>query len=86
VCELKLVILYDAAENTYEVSGHNLSAEEAEAKITELRGKQSLPPVALDQRAKHHTPDAQSCRSCRREVGRTPSFESKPKFKRRIEA
>jgi hypothetical protein len=81
---LKLVILYNATANTYAIFDHNLAPEDAEKHVAELREKQLL-AIAVNQRAQHIVTDAQACRTCRRDVGRSADLQSKPKFERRKE-
>ena len=54
---LKLVIVYDARNNVYTVSDHNLTAEEAEGQVAEWRQK-SL--NALTGRSTQQTHNARS--------------------------
>lgn len=82
---LKLVVLYDARANAYAVLDHNLSLEEAEAKVAELKAK-SLNALVVSQRTKHRNPDPQACMVCRREVGRSSGLTPKPRFQRRENA
>lgn len=79
---LKLVILYDARNNAYTVFDHNLTPEEAEKKVAELKAK-SLFALAVDQEKRHRNPDPQACRVCRRDVGRASGLTPTPRFERR---
>lgn len=79
---LKIVILYDARANVYTVCGHNLTPEQAEEQVTSWAAK-SLNALVMNQRATHSTADPQSCRACRREVGRSSGLNPKPQFQRR---
>ena len=82
---LKLVILYEARNNVYTVSDHNLTAEEAEGQVAEWRQK-SLNVLTVGQRSKHKTLDPQLCKTCRRDVGRASGLTPKPRFERRHNA
>jgi hypothetical protein len=82
---LKVVILYDARNNTYTVCDHNLTPKEAEKQIAEWRTK-LLPAIGVDQRQRHVTPNPQVCKTCRRDVGRASGLTPKPRFKRRHNA
>lgn len=79
---LKLVILFDARNNAYTVLDHNLTPEEAEAKVTELKAK-SLFALEVDQEKRHRNPNSQACRVCRRDVGRASGLNPAPRFERR---
>jgi hypothetical protein len=79
---LRLMVLYDARNNTYTVCDHNLAPEEAEKQIAEYRAKLLL-ALSVDQRKRYATPDPQVCKACRRDVGRASGLTPKPKFQRR---
>src|SRR5215469_1041386 len=79
---LKLVILYDARHNVYTVSAHNLTLEEANKTVADLKAK-LLFALSVDQRARHRTNDVEACRACRRDVARSSGLDPRPKFQRR---
>jgi hypothetical protein len=79
---LKLVILYDARHNAYTVFDHNLTPEEAEALVRDLRSK-LLSALTVNQRVRHKREDAEACRACRREVARASGLTPRPRFQRR---
>jgi len=81
---LKLLILYNRAENCYSISAHNQPAKEAQALIDEWQPhlQPGFSLIALDQR-KAHTVDAATCRACRDAVKHRSGLEPQPKFKRR---
>ncbi len=82
---LQLVVLYNATENTYTVSAHNKTPEDAQKLIQEYN--QHLKPgfslIAIDQRKPHKIVDAQKCRACRETVARSSGLTPTPTFKRR---
>jgi hypothetical protein len=82
---LKLVILYDARNNTYTVCDHNVTPEEARKQVADCK-LNLLNALAVDQRAKHKTPNPQACKTCRRDVRLTSGLTPKPRFQRRNEA
>ena len=81
---LKLVVLYDANENEYAMSAHNLSEEEAALVVSKWQQhfKPGCSLITLDQLKRHQTEDATRCRACRNTVARSANISPKPKFKR----
>jgi hypothetical protein len=79
--KLQLVILYNARRNVYTVCDHNLTVEEAQAKVPDLSAK-SLNALVVDQRKPHAEPDPQLCRECRHSVEHASGLTPKPKFER----
>lgn len=83
--ELTLVVLYHAQENTYSISAHNRTPEEASRLVEE--GTPNLQPglslLTLKQRTSHKTVDAEACRTCRETVQRSSGLKPVPKFQRR---
>ena len=78
----KLVILYDARNNTYTVWDHNLRPEEADRMVRDLRSK-LLSALTVNQRVRHKREDAEACRACRQDVARTSGLTPRPRFQRR---
>ena len=82
---LQLVALYNVTENTYSISAHNKTPEEAQRVIQDFQ--QHLKPgfslIAIDQRKPHKIADAQKCRACRETVARSSGLTPTPTFKRR---
>jgi len=83
--QLKLVILYHAAENWYSPSAHNQTPAEAQAFIDQWGPhlKPGFSFLLLDQRKRHRAADPNDCRTCRDIVRTSSGLEPKPKFKRR---
>lgn len=83
--ELDLVVLYHAQENTYSISAHNRTPEEASRLVAE--GTPNLEPglslLTMRQRKSHKTDDAANCRTCREMVQRSSGLQPVPKFQRR---
>lgn len=80
---LKLVILYDAKRNTYDVQDHNLTSEEAEKQVSGWR-KRGFVSLVVNQRAPHETPDPQECLACRTAVEDASGLKPKPQFERMV--
>ena len=82
---LKLVIVYDAGKNQYEVSTHNLTPEEADRLILEWNQHliEGCRLLAITQRRRHQTVNPQECRACRETVSREAHLEPAPKFRRK---
>ena len=78
----KLVILYDAKNNTYTVSDHNLTPEEAKCMVQGLRSK-LLPALMVNQEMRHKREDVEACRACRQDVTRASGLTPRPRFQRR---
>ncbi len=78
----KLVMLYDAKNNTYTVSDHNLTPEEADYLVQDLRSK-LLPALTVNQGVRHKREDAEACRACRQDVARASGLIPRPRFQRR---
>jgi len=79
---LKLVILYDARNNTYTVWDHNLTPEQADGVVRDLRTK-LLNALTVNQRVRHKREDAEACRTCRQDVARASGLTPRPRFQRR---
>ncbi len=81
----KLVILYDARNNQYSVSAHNLVPEEADRLIQEWNQHlvEGCRLLALNQRKQHKTTNPEDCRACREAVVRSSGLDPKPTFTRR---
>lgn len=82
MAELKIVILYDAAQNRYCVLAHNSTAESAGdiVRLNEARGT----AIILEQAVQHREPNPACCRTCREIVRRQAHIQPIPKFVRRI--
>jgi hypothetical protein len=80
--KFKLVILYDAKNNTYTVSDHNLTPEEANNMVQDLRSK-LLPALMVNQEMRHKVEDVEACRACRQDVARASGLSPRPRFQRR---
>jgi hypothetical protein len=80
--KFKLVILFDAKNNTYMVADHNLKPEEAEEVVRDLRIN-FLPALTVNQQVRHNRECAEACRSCRHEVVRASGLTPRPRFQRR---
>lgn len=83
----KLIILHDAAKNTYRVLAHNFTDDEAKRFIDEwnphvIAGKSI---IAITQRKRHKTAYPETCRACRSAVRDSSGLEPSPKFTRRKE-
>jgi hypothetical protein len=78
----KIVILYDAKHNSYTVTDHNLTAEEANWLVQDLH-KQLLPALTVIQEMRHLRREAEACRACRHDVTRTSGLTPRPRFQRR---
>lgn len=78
----KLVILYDARNNTYTVWDHNLKPKKAKGMVQDIRRK-LLFALTVDQRVRHKWEDAETCRACRQDVARTSGLTPRPRFQRR---
>jgi hypothetical protein len=82
---LRLVVLYDANANSYSVSAHNRTPDEAGALVQErnphLEHGSSL--ITLEQPKVHKAADAQECEACRDIVRRSSGLVPLPKFVRR---
>jgi hypothetical protein len=78
----KLVILFDAKHNSYTVTDHNLTPEEADWLVQDLR-KKLLPALKVNQEMRHKRQDAEACRACRQDVARTSGLTPRPRFQRR---
>ena len=83
---LRIVILYDAANNQYKVSAHNLTPDEANRLTQECK-----PPLALGrslltigQSQRHQAQNPDQCRACRETVARTSGLNPQPKFRRTL--
>ncbi len=83
--DLKLVIVYHAAENEYSVSAHNQTGEEARKLLAEWQPhlKPGFSFVVIDQRKPHSAADAANCRACRDTVRGSSGLQPPPRFKRR---
>lgn len=82
---LKLIVLYDANQNEYSISAHNLEVEPAQEMVDRwgphlIRGCSF---ILLDQANRHSVTDAGSCRTCRRIVRRSANLNRTPKFARK---
>jgi hypothetical protein len=64
---LKLVMLFNARNQTYCVCSHNLTAEETSQELDRLR-RERLPAFTVEQRSRHKTKDADECWECRADV------------------
>jgi hypothetical protein len=83
--KLHLVIVYQAAENTYVVTAHNQLSDQAKAFADDFN-PETQPGgrlITLEQRRAHKTEDAQTCRACRETVERSSGLQPLPKFTRR---
>jgi hypothetical protein len=78
----KLVILHNSLNNTYTVLDHNLTPEEADRLVRDLRSK-PLSAFAVTQRVRHKREDPRACRACSKEVQRASRPKSRPRFQRR---
>ena len=65
--KLKLVMLFNARNQTYSVCRHNLSAEEASQELDRLR-RQGLPAFTVEQRSRHKAEEAEGCGDCRADL------------------
>ena len=64
---LKLVMLFNARNQTYCVCSHNLTADETSQELDRLR-RERLPAFTVEQRSRHKAKDADECRECRADV------------------
>ena len=85
--KLMLLIVYDATENEYTISNHNLEPYQATQFIEEWQPhlKSGCSFMPLDQQRRHKTPDAQNCRACRDQVRHSSGLQPPPKFRRRTQ-
>lgn len=87
--QLNLVIIYNAAENTYALSAHNQPADKAKELVEKFNPhmKSGFTLITLEQKKAHKTEDAQQCRACRETVRRAlgSRLTTVPKFVRRKE-
>ena len=83
--DLKLVILYDAGNNKYGVSAHNLVPEEADRLIQEWNQHlvDGCRLLSLKQQKQHKATNPEDCRTCRKAVAHSSGLEPKPTFTRR---
>ena len=83
---LRLVILYDAANNQYQVSAHNLTPDEAEKVIQEWNPQlvQGRSLLTIGQRQRHKAQNPDQCRACRETVARASGLNPQPKFRRKL--
>lgn len=65
--KLKLVMLFNARNQTYCICSHNLAAEEASKELDRLR-RHRLPAFTVEQRSRHNAKDADECWDCRADV------------------
>jgi len=65
--KLKLVMLFNARNQTYCICSHNLTAEEASQELDRLR-RDRLPAFTVEQRQYHRAKDADGCWECRADV------------------
>lgn len=65
--KLKLVMLFNARNQTYCICSHNLTAEEASQELDRLR-RDRLPAFTVEQRSHHRAKDADGCWKCRADV------------------
>lgn len=65
--KLKLVMLFNARNQTYCICSHNLTAEEASQELDRLR-RNRLPASAVEQRSHHRAKNADECWECRADV------------------
>ncbi len=83
--KLKLVVAYDRNRNEYSTVEHNPTAEEVQHFLNQwtrhLREGNSF--IVLDQKHRHVTEKAQSCRACRVMAARSGRLEPQAKFVRR---
>jgi hypothetical protein len=79
---LKLIVLYDANQNEYSISAHNLEVEPAQQMVDRWNPQliEGCSLIVLDQVNRHSVADARSCRTCRRIVERSANLDPKPKF------
>jgi len=84
-CDLKLVMLFDARNETCCICSHNLSHEEASQELDELR-RDGLLAFTVDQRSRHTAEDPDECAACRADVGHSikpsPAVERGTRVKR----
>ena len=83
---LRIVILYDAANNQYQLSAHNVIPDEAEKLIQEwdpqlVQGRSLL---SINQSKHHRTQSPDQCRACRETVARASGLTPPPRFTRRL--
>ena len=69
-CNLKLVILFDPRDESCCVFSHNLSVEDANQELYELR-HEGLFAFAVDQRSRHPAEYPDDCTRCRAELACT---------------
>jgi|GEM_PF-3922711 len=65
--KLKLVMLFNAQNQTYCICSHNLPPEEASQELDRLR-RDRLPAFSVEQRCYHRAKDADECWECRADV------------------
>ena len=65
--KLKLVMLFNARNQTYCVCSHNLTAEEASRELDRLR-RDRLPAFTVNQPCHHRAKDADGCWECRADI------------------
>ena len=82
-----LVIVYNAAENTYSLSEHNQPPDKAKQLVEEFNQhmKPGFTLITIEQRKVHKTEEVQACRACRETVQRSSGLQPLPKFVRRKE-
>ncbi len=84
---LKLLVVYDSQNNQYTISDHNLEEQHATQLVEQwqphLRSGCSF--IALDQKRRHRTADAQTCRACRDQVKESSGRQPVPRFKKKQE-
>jgi hypothetical protein len=64
---LKLVMLFNARNQTYCVYSHNLTADETSQELDRLR-RERLPAFTVEQRSHHIAKDADECWECRADI------------------
>lgn len=84
---LQLLIVYDSQKNEYTISDHNLEEQQATDLIGQwqphLRSGCSF--IALAQKRKHKSSDAQTCRACRDQIKESSGLQPVPRFKKKQE-
>jgi hypothetical protein len=66
---LKLVMLFNARNQSYCVCSHNLTTEEASQELDTLR-RDGLPAFTVEQRSRHKAEETEGCGDCRVDVQR----------------
>ena len=78
---LKLVMLFNARNQTYCVCSHNLTAEETSQELDRLR-RERLPAFTVEQRCHHRAKDADECWECRADVAH--AIEATPSHSKQL--